>query len=66
MPTIPKRNLQDELNRCMPAADHAKLGDLIAEMITKHNALLAKLDTDAGVGGTDYVVTLGMTELNNR
>jgi hypothetical protein len=36
-----KRDLKDELNRCMPAAAHAKLGDLLEEIITKHNALVA-------------------------
>lgn len=38
-------NVQDELNRCMPAAAHAKLGDLLAELIHKHNALVAALSS---------------------
>lgn len=32
-------NIQDELNRCMPAAAHAKLGNLLAEIIQKYNDL---------------------------
>ena len=60
-----KRNLKDELNRCMPAAAHAMLGDLLDDIITQHNALivkynalLAKLDADVGVTDTNYVSTL--------
>lgn len=37
------RNYQDELNRCMPAAAHVKLGDLLNDVITQHNALVASL-----------------------
>ena len=54
-------NVQDELNRCMPAASHAQLGDVLNDLLTgyndlaaKHNALLAKLDADAGVTDTNY------------
>lgn len=64
--TNPARNLKDELNRMAPAAAHAKLGDLVDEIITKHNALAAKLDADAGVTGTDYASTLGITALSER
>lgn len=56
-----RRNLVDELNRCMPAAAHAQLGTKFNELqaqhndlVTKFNALLAKLDSDT-VGGADYV-----------
>lgn len=59
-------NLQDELNRMNPAAGHAKLGDLLVEIITKHNALAAKLDADAGVTDTNYAATLKITPLNER
>lgn len=59
-------NLIDELNRCMPAAAHAKLGDLLQEMITKHNALAAKLDADAGVTDTNYAATLKIEPLDKR
>ena len=59
-------NLQDELNRMNPAAGHAKLGDLLNEIITKHNALAAKLDADAGVTDTNYVATLKITPLAER
>lgn len=59
-------NLKDELNRCMPAAAHAKLGDLLDEIITKHNALLAKLDADTGVAATDHASTLRIAPLAER
>jgi hypothetical protein len=59
-------DLKDELNRCMPAAAHAKLGDLLDEMIIKHNALAAKLDADAGVTDTNYAGTLRIAPLAER
>jgi hypothetical protein len=66
------RDVQDELNRSMPAAKHALLGDTLVDVITAHNALvdnfntlvtqytalLAKLDADAGVTDTDYGATV--------
>jgi len=33
------RNLIDELNRCMPAAKHSGLGDLLEAIINKVNAI---------------------------
>ena len=59
-------NLQDELNRMNPAAGHAKLGDLLVEIITKHNALAAKLDADAGVTDTTYAALLKIAPLADR
>lgn len=59
-------NLQDELNRMNPAANHAKLGDLLSEIITKHNALAAQLDTDAGVTGTNFSAQHKITPLVDR
>lgn len=59
--TLERRNLIDELNRCMPAADHAKLGDLLQELITKHNALVIKI----AAGSTD-VANLAITPLTER
>lgn len=59
-------NLQDELNRMNPAASHAKLGDLLAEIITKQNALVAKLDLDAGVTDTNYSALFKITPLDQR
>jgi hypothetical protein len=32
---------QDQLNRSSPAADHAKLGDVCADLIQNYNTLLA-------------------------
>ena len=59
------RNLQDELNRTTPAAAHAKLGDVVNDLIAAVNAntaalkaLSAKLDADAGVTDTNYTSTL--------
>lgn len=39
-------NPQDELNRMSPAAAHAKLGDVLAELISKHNALVEASDVE--------------------
>lgn len=45
------RNVKDELNRCMPAAKHASLGDMLELIINNQNAIItnqkaiaAKLD----------------------
>lgn len=59
-------NLVDELNRCMPAAAHSKLGSLLEEIITKHNALVAKLDADAGVTDTNFGALLKIKPLAER
>lgn len=37
------RNYEDELNRCMPAASHGKLGTTLVELIAGFNKLLADL-----------------------
>lgn len=58
--------VQSQLNRMNPAAADAKLGDLLNEIITKHNALLAKLDADAGVTDTNYVATLAVAGIETR
>lgn len=64
-------NFRDRLNRMAPAADDAKLGATLEDLITKHNALvadfnalitkynaaLAKLDADGGVTDTNYAAT---------
>jgi|GEM_PF-5152656 len=61
-----KLNHQDRLNRAMPAANAAHLGDCLYDLInsfnalqTKYNALLAHLD--GGVLGTANVSTYGTT-----
>lgn len=59
-------DVKDALNRSMPAAKRAKLGDVLDDLVTKHNALLAKLDADTGVASTDYVATLKVTPLADR
>lgn len=60
-------NVQDELNRCMPAAKHAQLGDVLNDLITQFNALLAHLDTAnvAGISNTN-VATFGIKTLSQR
>jgi predicted transcriptional regulator len=55
--------IQDELNRSMPAATRARLGDVIYNLINQHNALLVHLDTAnvTGIGNANaatYSVTL--------
>ena len=57
---------KDALNRAMPANARVQLGDVIDELITKHNALLAKLDLDAGVTDTNYAATLKVKTLAER
>lgn len=64
--TTPIHNLQDELNRMAPAAAHAKLGDIVNDLITKHNAVCAKLDADAGVTDTNYTALHAVTTLVDR
>lgn len=71
-------NHQDRLNRQNPASARVKLGDVMQELLTayndlatKHNALLAKLDADAGVTDTNYAATQAATStallaLNSR
>lgn len=71
-------NNQDVLNRSMPAAHQARLGDCINDLITQHNdlvskynALLAHLDTAnvAGIGNGNvaaYGETTVITPLNQR
>jgi hypothetical protein len=68
---------QDQLNRAMPAARDAALGDVVADLIatanalradltemrTRINAVLAKLDADAGVTDTNYAATQAMPAL---
>lgn len=57
---------KDALNRAMPANARVQLGDVVDDLITQHNALLAKLDADVGVTGTDYAATLKVMALAER
>lgn len=59
-PAIPGSK-QEKINKSSPAMSKAKMGDVIAELITQVNALTvasnargAKLDLDAGVTDTNY------------
>lgn len=60
------RNAAEMLNKLSPTTDYVKLGNIMDEMITKHNALCAKLDADAGVTDTNYAATLGIATLQSR
>lgn len=70
-------NRQAVLNNAMPANKQAALGDVVADLIaannalaTKFNAVLAKLDADAGVTDTNYTALQGgavqVTSLESR
>jgi len=71
-------NVQERLNHAMPAMADVQMGDLLQEVLdayndlaTKYNAVLAKLDADAGVTDTNYVATGAATnaalkKLNDR
>jgi hypothetical protein len=55
---------QGKLNRSTPAASEVRLGDIINDLITTVNAVVAdnvamaaKLNADAGVTDTNYAVT---------
>ncbi len=64
---LPKQTIKDRLNKKSSPNDKAiKLGDLLDDLITKHNALLAKLDADAGVTDTNYTATLAVAALDKR
>lgn len=66
MPINTSGTVQAQMNRMNPTAADAKLGDVLVELIAKHNALLAKLDADAGVTDTNYVATLAVASLESR
>ena len=73
-----QQDVQDQLNRMNPASNHAKLGDVLVDLIngyndlvTKYQALLGKLDADAGVTDTNYTSLesakyLSITTLDKR
>jgi hypothetical protein len=59
---------QSVLNKLAPGAKKAKMGDVLADLIaqvnaltTGHNALVAKLDADAGVTDTNYTSLTGVS-----
>jgi len=52
-----------QLNRMNPASHYAVLGSVLADLIAKHNALLAKLDADATVTDTNYAALLTVNAL---
>lgn len=62
---------QNFVNRSTPGMNRAKVGDVVADLIVavnaqsvqlaavtaKHNALLTKMDADAGITDTNYAST---------
>ena len=66
MPANVAFTVQSQLNRMNPAAADAMLGDLLKELIDKHNALLAKLDADGGVTDTNYSALHSVAGLETR
>lgn len=66
MPANVPGTVQAQLNRMNPTAFDAKLGDLLNDLITKHNALLAKLDADAGVTDTNYTALHSVAGIETR
>lgn len=66
------RNVKDELNRCMPAAKHANLGDMLELIINNQNALItnqkalaAKLDAIGAAGNAgDIATAAGITNVS--
>jgi hypothetical protein len=57
-------NLKRDLNHMAPAANNAKLGDRLDDLITQHNILIAKFNslmTALGAGGST-VPTLTTTQ----
>lgn len=63
---IPSIDHETQLNRMTPTTSRVGLGTLLEEMIDQHNAVLAKLDADSGVNGTNYVSTLRVAQLGER
>lgn len=65
-PVLTRGTVIRRLNDSMPAAKKAKLGHAIDDLITNFNALLAKLDLDAGVTDTTYTSLLGVVAIDQR
>lgn len=66
---------QEKVNRSSPALSRAKLGDMVAELVTQvnvltaaYNVLVAKLNADAGVTDTNYatVVATPIKDMETR
>ena len=56
---------QDHLNKMAPAAYRAKLGDVVEDLITQHNALLAAL-TAANIAGLNLSGVSAVKTLSQR
>lgn len=65
--TIAGKPRQSAVNKMTTAASRAKLGDVIADLVTKHNALCAKLDAANLTGmGTTNVATFAVKDMETR
>jgi hypothetical protein len=50
--TLSTAGLQDQLDRCMPAAKEAGMGTLLFNLVRGHNAMIALL-AGAGIAGVN-------------
>jgi hypothetical protein len=55
------QDLQDALNRCLPAAQRAKFGDLLAGLINSVNGLALRMDQQGTAAAAQAVFTVGGT-----
>lgn len=65
-PTLTRGTVIRRLNKSMPAAEKAKLGHALDDILNAFNALLLKLDNDAGVTDTNYTSLLGVAAIDQR
>jgi hypothetical protein len=55
-------SVQAKLNNVSPGAADVGLGNIINDLIVAHNALVAKLNLDAGVTDTNYASVVDLTQ----
>lgn len=65
MATAAKGSKAEKVNKMNPAAQKAKLGDTVADLVTNFNALLAKLDANHAAA-VDHSTTLGVQTFDQR
>ena len=63
---IPKKAVIARVDKMNPTAEMIRLGTLLDQVITNHNALVAKLDLDAGVTDTNYTALCAFTPIDKR
>lgn len=62
---LTEKSIQARLNRMTPAARDAHLGDVLEDLITQHNALLAAL-TAANISGLTLTSVSAVKTLSAR